>query len=149
LTRHRQWYYSNVAHGLLDRYGVIAIEKLDLADMAKKERSPGEPNPLVEKAREYRTIASIGELLSTLKYAAEKRGARIIMEEAAYTTMKCSTCGEMVTPADRSKLKWTCDHCGDTWDQDINAAMNLFYGLAESDIADQEQAGKTAAARAS
>ena len=131
LQRHRKWYYSNIAHKLCEKYSRIAVEKLKISEMSKIEKAPGEPNPLINKARENSRIAAVGEFLSTLKYVAQKKETDIIEIEAAYTTMQCHVCKEVVEPNNRAKLRWECPHCKSVWDQDVNAAKNLYVAMLQ------------------
>ena len=133
--RHRKWAYYNIANRLFDTYGTLIVENLNLGDMAKKERADGSANELVKAAREYRTIASLGEFLSILRDVAKKKGTTIEEAEAAYSTMKCSICGGLCHPSDRAKLLWKCEHCGSEWDQDFNAATNLYAGYQQTGTA--------------
>ena len=124
--RHRKWAYSNLGHRLCREFSVLIIEKLNLAEMAKKEGKDGVANELVAQARENRNIAAIGHFFTALKNSAEKEHSEIKETQAAYTTTTCHVCGEIVKTKDKSKLIWECNACGAEWDQDYNAAVNLF-----------------------
>jgi transposase len=131
--RHRKWSYYNEANRICDRFGTIVVGKLDLAEMSKKEKADGSANELVKQAKEYRTIAALGEFLKLLHDVAAKRKAVLTEVDSAYTTMKCHVCGTIFKPADRSKLEWNCPTCDALYDQDVNAAMNLYADLHAGD----------------
>lgn len=113
---HRRERYRLLARDLAMRYGVIAIEQLDLAGMAFQagaEIAPGQ-----------RQRAALYSLLAEIRHQAAKHGSRLIEMEGP-STMQCSACGHVHAPIDRAQLLWTCTGCGATWDQDRNAATNL------------------------
>lgn len=133
--RHRKWYFYNKANDIFDTFGIAVVENLNLAEMARKEKEDGTANELIQAARGYRTIAAIGEFLKILKDVAIKRNGRVEERQAAHTTDKCHVCGKICQPPDRSKLYWICEHCGSEWDQDVNAAINIYTDYKTSETA--------------
>lgn len=124
LIRRRKDLYRNLAARLAKKYKVIAVEAVDWAIAYKNSTLPA---PAVT----LRGLAAPGELLACIKQAAKKYGARIIEHEGV-STWKCHGCGTMFEPKDKTQLIQTCPHCGLSWDQDRNAALNL---LAEAESA--------------
>jgi hypothetical protein len=144
VQRYRKWFYTNTAYDLCNRYSLIGIERLDLKGMARKENLSGEPNPLIGKARENGRLASVGELLKTIKDVTSKRGCELNQMETPYSTIKCHICGAIVVTKQPKELKWKCDNCGNVWDQDTNAAINLyevFKASHKTEIPDKILAG--------
>jgi transposase len=124
--KHRKWFYYNLANILCKAFGVIVVEKHDWAKMAKVENTDGTTNKLPDAAREYRTIAGLGEMAQVLKYVAGKKQCIVSEDDPKYKTMECHLCHGICKPDDRSKLVWQCEHCSNKWDQDYNAGINLF-----------------------
>jgi transposase len=61
-----------------------------------------------------------------LKHQSAKSGAEIAVLAGA-STQHCHACGHRNSGVpDRSARIWTCTNCGATWDQDENAARNLY-----------------------
>lgn len=124
--KHRKWFYYNLANILCKAFGTIIIEKHDWAKMARTEKTDGTASVLPDAAREYRMIAGLGELTQIVKYVAYKKQTVINEEDPVHKTMECHLCNEICRPSDRSRLIWQCEHCGSRWDQDYNAAVNLY-----------------------
>ena len=106
------------AHDLCSRYGVIAIEDLDLTALKEKEDTAR------INSRSIQRLAP-GEALLALKRVAPKFGCVVHELECAYTTIDCAQCGHRREIADPSQLVLTCDRCGYAEDQDRTAGRNL------------------------
>lgn len=130
LQRRRQDLYRNLAASIVDRYAVLGLEDLDLADMARtKTRSPEDPdNPLALAARANRVRAAIYSLMLVLRQQAAKVGTEVVTVTGP-TTMHCHQCGSETGQPDRAQRIWTCQHCGSVWDQDENAARVIFEAI--------------------
>lgn len=120
----RKEHYRTVAAKIAERYACIVIEDLDLRDFAELDE-PGDPSSGQEKPQRLaRTRAALSEFLEALTLAASNRGSSIMRVPAEYTTSTCHVCREQCD-FDRMNLTHTCEHCGVSWDQDVNAARNL------------------------
>lgn len=106
------------------RYAEVVLEDVDLSQVARRQDEQGEQNPLVQKARYYRTIAGVYQLRQSLESTCKREGIPIARRPAAYTTMQCAQCGS-IEEWDHRELYHTCTQCGTRWDQDHNAARNL------------------------
>ncbi len=122
--KHRRWFYYNVAHEICRRYERICLEELNLAKMHRKPEID-DSRKIPDETKWYRDIAANGEFLNLLKYVALKYNTEVKVIDAAFTTMQCHKCGKITDQRNREKLNWICEHCGATWDQDVNAAENL------------------------
>lgn len=118
----RKTFYREKAIDLARRYNAIAIEKLDLAEAAKKvEETTGEKTELAKKARSGRVVAAIYELDSAIRWAAVKTGAALI-DISAPTVLTCSVCGgHTVGDPDDGQLLH-CQDCGADIDRKQNGA---------------------------
>lgn len=117
--RWRDDLYRNFAADLRRRYHTAHIEDCNWQQVQK--RSEPEDEESQAGAREYMRVASVGRLLQLIGESM----AEVVPEPSAYTTQTCHACGEL-TPFDAaSELRHTCDKCGVSWDQDLNAARNL------------------------
>ncbi|MGO9234214.1 MAG: zinc ribbon domain-containing protein [Methylocella sp.] len=118
--------YRQAAAKLARAHRVIAIEAVDWrqAYMDRDEK-------LSASAKRYRGLAAVGELLSAIKMAAAKYGSAI-HEHEGRSTWICHVCGSAFAPGDPGALIQTCPHCGSTWDQDKNAALNILAEIPSS-----------------
>jgi putative transposase len=110
---------KNFAHQesrkLVNRFGMIVFEKLDIQDMQANR------NKVVNRG-----IADVawGRFVQFTLYKAEGAGRACVLVNSKGTTQTCSGCGEMV-PKDLSVRVHDCPHCGLRIDRDLNAALNI------------------------
>jgi len=60
----------------------------------------------------------------------EDRGIRLIYQSSTYRSQRCSCCGN-VRKSNRKGKIYSCKHCGNTMDADLNAAKNHEISLPE------------------
>lgn len=104
--------HHKVARSLVDRFGVIAMESLNIQGMVKNRRLS-------------RRILDAGwySFLQILTYKAESAGGRVILVDPKNTSQLCSCCGKLVPKALHVRVH-ECG-CGLTLDRDVNAARNI------------------------
>jgi hypothetical protein len=127
----RQHYYRNVAAKMVFCYGLIAVKNTDLKSLAKLVDADGEENPLHEKARANRFIASPSELRNAIKQAAMREGLEVVEIDPQHTTTTCASCGHVHDGPIRD-LTFVCDGCGAVHDQDENSAELCLKKALES-----------------
>jgi len=115
---------SNLRHDFLHKlstsfvrtFGVIAVEDLRVANMAKNRR-------LARSVMD----AGWGEFVRQLEYKSAWYGRTLVKVGAFFpSSQMCHDCG-FQNPAvkDLSVREWTCLNCGETHDRDLNAALNI------------------------
>jgi hypothetical protein len=121
---HRRHIYRNVAARIAAKSGLIALENVDLREIARTSNAQGAETDLVQAARNYRTWAAASELRLAIEQAGKREGREIVKAIAANTTRVCSSCGHHHDfPIE--DLTFVCQGCGKVWDQDENAAHNI------------------------
>jgi len=109
----RQDFLNKVAHRLISRYDVIALEDLRIKNMVRNHHLS---KSILDAGWNY--------LTQKLKGKAESAGRLVEFVPAAYTSKTCSQCGtifENLTLSDR----WVECACGLSLDRDHNAAVNI------------------------
>lgn len=109
---------------LCRRYGLIAVEDLNIRGMLKNRRLS-------------RAIADAawGGFIATLKHKAESAGVSVVEVSARGTSQECSRCGAVVLKK-LSERVHRCPHCGLVLHRDINAArVILARALARTEPA--------------
>lgn len=115
----------------LARYKRATIEHLNLRDFAELP-GPGEPeDPRTAASRGRRFQASLHELFACIADAAGRSGTELTEMDPAYTTQRCAFCGYTEVFDAAGQVSHVCTGCGRSWDQDINAAMNLLRAPPE------------------
>ncbi len=112
---------------LVRRFGVIAVEKLNIDAMTRSAsgtlEEPG--TQVAAKSGLNRSIMeqTWGLLLSQLRYKAEWAGREVVEVPARNTSRDCSRCGARNDPG--TSERYRCTACGASVDRDLNAAPNI------------------------
>ena len=108
----RREHAHKISNSLLNRYGLIAVERLNVQGMLRNRRLA-------------RAIADAGwaGFISTLKSKAARAGARVVEVDPGGTSQECSGCGAEV-PKTLSTRLHRCS-CGLVLHRDLNAARNI------------------------
>ncbi len=113
IANQRRDYLHKITRFLVQEYAIIAIEDLPLAFMNQNKHLSLSSHD-----------AGLGEFRLLLQYKAEEAGAEVVAVNPAYTSQRCSGCGEMVEK-DLSVRVHKCPYCGLVLDRDVNAARNI------------------------
>ena len=109
----RHDFVHQTARKIVNRYGVIAVEKLNVKGMVK--------NHCLAKSISDASWSMFRNVLS--QKAA--RAARVYAEiNPAYTSQTCSGCGRIAKKS-LSERQHNCQQCGLSLDRDTNAAINI------------------------
>jgi hypothetical protein len=128
--------YRCAAKRIVEGAGRIILEDLDLSKLARLETAGGELTELHKASRHNRQMAAPYELRMAIVQAAAKRGIPVIFHSGVSTWLHC---GERIYPAKPDELIQRCPHCGEYWDQDENACINMLYGAVdEGHLPDEE-----------
>lgn len=115
--------YRLLAKAIASSYAHIRIGKINLQRLARLEMPDGTEAELHLRARRNRARASLYRLQQEIKQQASKRGA-IVEYVDGPVTVTCHSCGGRCGVT--VDLIHTCEHCLFLWDQDENAARNIF-----------------------
>ncbi len=124
LCRRRRAIYGTFARDLASRYANVVVARWDKRDTAEipfpedDTRSEQE-----ERASHNRFQAAVGELEDAIAQAFTRK--HLVQADAARITLDHHRCGgESSDPL--PEIAVTCSVCGQIYDQDVNAAKNLF-----------------------
>jgi putative transposase len=120
ISNKRENFTQQLSRALVNRYGTICFEKLDIRSMVlKNNHTPG----TLHLAKGI-LDAAWSKLVQYTTYKAEDAGRVVVLVNPAYTSQMCSRCGEIVAK-DLSVRVHDCSHCGYVADRDLNAAINI------------------------
>lgn len=113
IRNQRSDFHHKVSRNLVNSYGFIAVEDLNIKGMVKNHH-----------LAKHISDAAWGQFLNYLTYKAEEAGCKIEKVPPQYTSINCSVCGQPVhkTLADRIHR---CPFCNIVIDRDYNAAWNI------------------------
>jgi putative transposase len=117
LARIRSDWRHKATLSIANRFGLVAIEALNVSSMSTKGHSKRKRS-LNRSIREQ----GWGEFERVLNYKLEERGGTLIKVNPAYTSQECSACGTVDKASRESQSSYACRHCGFADHADTNAA---------------------------
>ena len=108
----RKDFHFKTAKILLDRYDVVAVEKLNIKGLAKTWLSKSIND------------AGWGQFISILSNKAENAGLKVIAVNPNGTSQECSSCGHKLKKA-LSERTHNCPVCHTSLCRDLNASINI------------------------
>ena len=115
ITNQRTDFLQKLSTDLVRMYDTICLESLDIKNM--------EQNHNLALAI---SDAAWGEFVKELTYKSERYGKNIVFIGRYEPSSKlCHNCGYINKGLTLNERIWTCPHCGEVLDRDINAAINI------------------------
>lgn len=113
IRNQRSDFHHKISRKIVDTYGFIAIENLNIKGMIKN-RHLG------------KSISDVGwgQFFTYLTYKAEEAGIKIEKVAPSHTSINCSYCGSPVPKTLKDRIHF-CMICGITLDRDYNASLNI------------------------
>lgn len=112
IGRKREIFHYNIAHQLVNKYDLIAVEDLNIKGLAK-----------TNLAKSIYDVAW-GKFLTIMEAVALRSGVHVVKVSPHNTTVNCSRCGTKV-PKTLSVRLHECPKCNLEMDRDENAAINI------------------------
>jgi putative transposase len=106
-------FVNKVSCQLVNRFGVIVFEDLDIQNMLKNHHL----------AKSISDVAW-GMLVKSTESKAAYAGSKVVLVDPKYTSQMCSRCG-LIVKKDLSERVHNCPECGLSMDRDLNAAINI------------------------
>ncbi len=133
-VRHRRHdFIHQTTRRLVARYDVLCVENLTVQNMmaCPSPRPDGDtgaflPNGMSAKSGLNKSIvdAAWSRFRLTLADKAARAGRRVALVNPAYTSQRCSGCGD-IAPKPLSERLHACETCGLRLNRDVNAARNI------------------------
>jgi putative transposase len=118
VANQRKDFHHQLSHSLVERFGFIAFEDLNVNGMLKNHH-------LAKSIQD----AGWSQFVGFCEYKANWTGGRIEKRDRFFPSSKlCSVCGEINHQLKLSDREWLCLGCGTVHDRDENAAINILNG---------------------
>ena len=114
VSNQRKDFQHKVSKQIVDNYGYIAVEDLQIKNMVKNHN-------LAKSIHD----AGWGQFVSFLTYKAEEAGCYIEKINPRNTSKSCSICGYIYKDMTLFVRNWVCPICNAIHDRDINASINI------------------------
>jgi transposase len=128
--RRKDW-CEKLSTGLARRFDVICVEDLNVKRMTRSARGtidiPG--RNVAAKAGLNRGILASGWGL-LVRRLEDKAPGRVVKVNPAFTSQRCSACGQVDARSRESQAVFACTACGFACNADVNAAKNIAAGHA-------------------
>jgi putative transposase len=113
IANKRNDFANQVSRQLVNRFGVIVFEDLDIGNMLK--------NHCLAKS-----ISDVAwnMLVKATESKAAYAGSKVVLVDPRQTSQMCSRCG-LIVKKDLSERIHSCPECGLFIDRDLNAAINI------------------------
>lgn len=113
IANRRSDFAHQVSHHLVNRFGFIAFEDLNIQNMLK--------NHCLAKS-----ISDVAwnMLVKSTESKAAYAGSKVVLVDPRQTSQMCSRCG-LIVKKDLSERVHRCPECGLSMDRDLNAAINI------------------------
>ena len=125
VSNQRKDFQHKVSRKIIDNYGYIAVENLQIKNMVKNHSLAKSIND-----------AGWGQFLSFITYKAEEAGCYVEKVNPRNTSKKCSVCGYIYSDMDLSIRRWTCPVCNTAHDRDTNASINILNKTIGKELAE-------------
>jgi putative transposase len=141
IANQRRDFHHKQARRLVERYDVLAVEDLQIANMLRRAKAVADPtnrgqylpNGARSKTGLSRSISDArwGQLVSILRAKAEEAGRTWIEVDPRHTSDRCEACGHAEPENRVSQAEFRCRACGLVAHADEHAARNILRaGLA-------------------
>ena len=130
-TDRRKDWAEKVSTDIARRFDVIRVEDLKIGNMTRSARGTRE-NPgrnVGQKAGLNRGILGSGWGL-LVRRLQDKAPGRVEKVRPAFTSQRCSACGQVDRDSRESQAVFRCTACGFAGHADVNAAINIAAGHA-------------------
>jgi len=128
--RRKDW-AEKASTGIARRFDLIRVEDLKIATMTRSARgttaNPGR-NVRAKAGLNREIMRSCWGLL--VRRLQDKAPARVQKISPAYTSQRCSACGQVDANSRESQARFVCTACGYACNADVNAARNIAAGHA-------------------
>ena len=130
-TDRRKDWAEKTSTDIARRFDVIRVEELKIGNMTRSARGTrGDPGRNVrQKAGLNRGILASGWGL-LVRRLEEKAPGRVEKFRPAFTSQRCSACGQVDRDSRESQAVFRCTACGFACHADVNAAKNIAAGHA-------------------
>jgi putative transposase len=113
IANRRNDFANKVSRQLVDRFGVIVFEDLDIKNMLKN-------HCLAKSISDVAWNILVKSTESKAAYA----GSKVVLVDPRQTSQMCPRCG-LIVKKDLSERIHSCPECGLSMDRDLNAAINI------------------------
>ena len=125
LVRKNEWYFKLLIHDVLDELQKQGITDIVMEDLDQFSASYTKNKEFNIKYSRLNRLLRLSNIKNWFSQQAEKRGLRVHLTSACYSSQQCPECGHISKDNRPSQEQFKCVNCQHTDNADINASKNL------------------------
>ena len=125
LVRKNEWYFKLLIHDVLDSLIKQGITDIVMEDLDSFSASYTRNKEFDIKYSRLNRLLRLSNIKNWFNQQAEKRGIRVHLTSACYSSQQCPECGYISKDNRPSQEQFKCVNCQHTDNADINASKNL------------------------
>lgn len=125
LVRKNEWYFKLLIHDVLDSLIKEGITDIVMEDLDSFSASYIKNKEFDIKYSRLNRLLRLSNIKNWFNQQAEKRGIRVHLTSACYSSQQCPKCGYISKDNRPSQEQFKCVNCQHSSNADINASKNL------------------------
>lgn len=125
LVRKNEWYFKLLIHDVLDSLIKQGITDIVMEDLDSFSASYIKNKEFDIKYSRLNRLLRLSNIKNWFNQQAEKRGIRVHLTSACYSSQQCPECGYISKDNRSTQEQFKCVNCQHTNNADINASKNL------------------------
>ena len=125
LVRKNEWYFRSLIHDVLDELTKQGITDIVMEDLDQFSASYTKNKEFDIKYSRLNRLLRLSNIKNWFNQQAEKRGIRVHLTLACYSSQQCPKCGHISKDNRPTQEQFKCVNCQYTNNADINASKNL------------------------
>ena len=125
LVRKNEWYFKLLIHDVLDELQNQSITDIIMEDLDQFSASYTKNKEFNIKYSRLNRLLRLSNIKNWFNQQAEKRGLRVHLTSACYSSQQCPECGYISKDNRPTQEQFKCVNCQHKNNADINASKNL------------------------
>ena len=127
LVRKNEWYFKLLIHDVLDELQKQGITDIVMEDLDPFSASYTKNKEFDIKYSRLNRLLRLSNIKNWFNQQAEKRGIRVHLTSACYSSQQCPKCGYISKDNRSTQEQFKCVNCQHSSNADINASKNLEF----------------------
>ena len=127
LVRKNEWYFKLLIHDVLDSLIKQGITDIVMEDLDQFSASYTRNKEFDIKYSRLNRLLRLSNIKNWFNQQAEKRGLRVHLTSACYSSQQCPKCGYISKDNRLTQEQFKCVNCQHSSNADINASKNLEF----------------------
>ena len=127
IVRRNEWYFKSLIHDILDELEKQNITDIVMEDLSLFSATYGKNKEFDIKYSRLIRLLRLNNVKSWFMSQTEKRGIRVHLTQAHYSSQQCPHCGHISRDNRPTQEEFKCVECGHSSNADYNSSKNLKF----------------------